>query len=134
MTLEVVAALLCDQGRILLARRHPNASQGGYWEFPGGKIDPGESPQQALEREIAEELSVSIQVRHYLASSLHHYGDKQVNLHGYLCHWQPQPIQLTGSHDQYQWLRPEQIDRTTLAPADLPLLDALLQKHRNASL
>ncbi|WP_298442356.1 (deoxy)nucleoside triphosphate pyrophosphohydrolase [uncultured Ferrimonas sp.] len=133
MIIDVVAALMVHKQQVFIAQRHSKGSQGGLWEFPGGKIDAGETPQQALQRELQEELSIRASVRDYLASSRHDYGDKVIHLHGYLCHWHGDPIRLTGSHHQYRWLPAQQIDRQFLAPADLPLLDALLQQqeHRN---
>ncbi|MBY5993516.1 (deoxy)nucleoside triphosphate pyrophosphohydrolase [Ferrimonas balearica] len=126
--IDVVAALLMHQGQVMIARRHPNGSQGGWWEFPGGKVEADEAHATALVREIEEELRVRIEVGAYLTSHTHDYGDKRVRLHGYLCHWRPQTIELTGSHDALRWCPPQAVDRSTLAPADLPLLDALLTR------
>ncbi|BDY03508.1 (deoxy)nucleoside triphosphate pyrophosphohydrolase [Ferrimonas sp. YFM] len=130
--LEVACALIVHQDKLLLCRRHPDGSQGGLWEFPGGKCEPGESLEQALARELKEELCIEQQVGHHLGTSEHHYGSKGVRLHGYYCQWRPQPIQLTGSHDRYLWVEPDKVDLTTLAPADLPLLQALI--HEQGSL
>ncbi len=132
MIIEVVAGLILrGDGRVLIARRHPDGAEGGWWEFPGGKIEPGESPQQALARELGEELSLRLEVGAYLASSEHRYplaggGEKAVRLHGYLCPWQGQPLRLTGSHDRVKWLAPRAIRTLPLAPADHPLLEALI--------
>ncbi|SHI23158.1 (deoxy)nucleoside triphosphate pyrophosphohydrolase [Ferrimonas marina] len=133
MILDVVAALLVADDKVLVARRHPESSQGGLWEFPGGKVEPGESHQAALVREIQEELSVTLSVGPFLATSEHRYPGKTVRLHGYLCHWQPQPIVLTGSHDALAWHTPEQVELASLAPADWPLL-AALQRYIDARL
>ncbi|WP_028114224.1 (deoxy)nucleoside triphosphate pyrophosphohydrolase [Ferrimonas kyonanensis] len=124
--LDVACALIFDGHKLLLTRRHPDSSQGGLWEFPGGKQEPGETLQQALARELMEELTITLTVGPSLGCNEHHYGSKGVRLHGFLCPWQPQPIRLTGSHDQWQWLAPEDVDTTTLAAADLPLLQALI--------
>ncbi|QIZ75488.1 (deoxy)nucleoside triphosphate pyrophosphohydrolase [Ferrimonas lipolytica] len=126
MILNVVAAVMIADGKIFVAQRHRSHSQGGLWEFPGGKVEPGETAEIALERELQEELSINVTVTEYLATSVHQYPDKTVKLHGYLCQWHGDQIELTGSHEQYRWLAPQQVDRTTLAPADLPLLDALI--------
>ncbi|WP_028117716.1 (deoxy)nucleoside triphosphate pyrophosphohydrolase [Ferrimonas senticii] len=131
MIVDVVAAVISHQNQLFIAKRHPDSYLGGFWEFPGGKIEAGESPQQALKREIEEELSITVTVGHYLASSEHDYGDKIVRLHGYLCHWHGDRIALTGSHSEFAWIDANHIDRRTLAPADLPLLDALLVKMAN---
>ncbi|GAA5192282.1 (deoxy)nucleoside triphosphate pyrophosphohydrolase [Ferrimonas gelatinilytica] len=139
MIINVVAALILrNDGRVLIARRHPDAAQGGWWEFPGGKIEPTESPEAALARELEEELSVQLRVGPYLASSEHRYpltggGEKCIRLHGYLCPWEAQPINLTGSHDRYCWRAPETIRMDTLAPADHPLLTALIARLQSPS-
>ncbi|WP_246814513.1 (deoxy)nucleoside triphosphate pyrophosphohydrolase [Ferrimonas balearica] len=124
--IEVVAALLMHQDQLLIARRHPDRDQSGWWEFPGGKIEQGESHQHALERELQEELGIEVSVQAHIATHTHDYGDKVVRLHGYRCHWTPQSITLTDSHDAIQWCQPEQVAMDGLAPADRPLLQALL--------
>ncbi|WP_169308459.1 (deoxy)nucleoside triphosphate pyrophosphohydrolase [Ferrimonas aestuarii] len=129
--IDVCCGLIIDGDQILLARRHPEGSQGGLWEFAGGKQEPGESLAQALARELKEELCIDLSVGDYLGYSDHHYGDKSVRLHGFICPWLPQKIVLTGSHDRYQWQAITQVDTTTLAPADIPLLHRL-QSQRMA--
>ncbi|TKB48710.1 (deoxy)nucleoside triphosphate pyrophosphohydrolase [Ferrimonas sediminicola] len=127
--LEVACALIVDGDKLLLCRRHPNGSQGGLWEFPGGKCEPGETLPQALARELKEELCLDLEIGHHLGTSEHHYGNKGVRLHGYHCRWHPQAITLTGSHDRYLWVEPGDIELQTLAPADLPLLRALIRQQ-----
>ncbi len=124
--IEVVAALLIHEDRLLIARRHPDRDQSGWWEFPGGKVETDESHEAALSRELMEELGVRVTVLERVATHTHDYGDKVVRLHGYRCEWTPQPITLTDSHDAIEWLPANEVRMDSLAPADRPLLEALL--------
>ncbi|MBY5922893.1 (deoxy)nucleoside triphosphate pyrophosphohydrolase [Ferrimonas balearica] len=124
--IEVVAALLIHQDQLLIARRHPERDQSGWWEFPGGKVESNETHEGALSRELFEELGIRVTVLERVATHTHDYGDKVVRLHGYRCQWTPQPITLTDSHDAIEWLAPEAVEMDSLAPADRPLLQALL--------
>ena len=80
-TVHVVAGVIRDEGgRILVARRHDDSHQGGLWEFPGGKVEPGESLQVALARELREELGIEVGNTSPLLAVQHDYGDKRVLL------------------------------------------------------
>ena len=119
---EVAAAVIVDQGRILAARRRTGLELAGYWEFPGGKVEPGETRQQCLIRELLEELGVSCRIGTYLGQSFFDYGTKRVRLHAYLA----RVVEGTFSpvdHDQLLWLPPQQLSSLPWAPADIPLLD-----------
>lgn len=75
-----VAVIINDSAQVLLTRRHEHSHQGGLWEFPGGKLEPGESPGEALRRELLEELALEVQTHEPLLQIEHDYGDKQVLL------------------------------------------------------
>lgn len=75
-----VGVVLDEQGRVLIARRASNAHQGGLWEFPGGKIEQGETVEQALARELNEELALTVELSTPLLAVEHDYGDKKVLL------------------------------------------------------
>ncbi|MEY2668695.1 MAG: hypothetical protein RJA59_1333, partial [Pseudomonadota bacterium] len=81
----VVAAVIRRDGRILVTRRHPHADRGGQWEFPGGKVEPGEDEAAALVREIREELDCEVTVGALLARTTHRYPDLEVELAFYAC-------------------------------------------------
>ena len=121
--LEVVGALIRDsKGRILSCRRPSNDVWGGWWEFPGGKVDVGEKQSQALRREIMEELCIEVNPRIKLASISHDYEDRHVDLHIWDCGvHDPSSIKLL-EHDEVRWLDISELDAVNWLPADVPLI------------
>lgn len=123
----VVAGVIEKQGRYLLAQRFEHASQGGLWEFPGGKVEEGETPQAALERELTEELAIQTTTGRFLADSVFDYGDKVIHLKGYLSHWESGSLVL-HSHQASVWAELTEISHYALCPADYPILEVLVAK------
>ena len=122
--IRVVAGMIVRDGEVLLARRGPAMDLAGHWEFPGGKLEAGEGPEAALVRELEEELDIHVRPLRELARSRVPRGDAVLQLEGWLAELvRGEPI--AREHDALAWTLPIDIDRTTLAPADLPLLDAL---------
>lgn len=125
--LHVMAGVLRDaQGRVLLAQRPPGKHLAGFWEFPGGKLEPGESPQLALVRELHEELGVQIEPQDGtpLIRIPWRYGERGLLLDAWqFTHWQGKPQSLEGQ--ALQWQMPRDVDLAMLAPADRPILQAL---------
>jgi 8-oxo-dGTP diphosphatase len=125
--LHVMAGVLRDaQGRVLLAQRPPGKHLAGMWEFPGGKLEPGESPELALVRELREELAIDVRPQEGapLIRIPWRYGERGLLLDAWLfTHWQGMPQSLEGQ--ALQWRMPWEIDLATLAPADRPILQAL---------
>ena len=119
--IDVVAAVVMRNGKYMIARRAPGKHLAGYWEFPGGKIEEGESPEDSLQREIEEEFGVYAQVGAYLGENVHGYGDKTVRLMAYEA-TVVQDIHQSMDHDQIEWVELNQMDDYPLAPADVPLL------------
>lgn len=125
----MVAALIYRAREILIVRRGPAMSGAGHWEFPGGKVEQGESDIQALKREIMEELSLKIRVEEYFGDNVHQYATKKIHLKFY---WVPMPfeeIALT-EHDALSWVRPADLDIQTLSEGDRPIVDALKNHPR----
>ncbi len=125
-TIEVVAAIIECSGKILLAQRSSGSELSGYWEFPGGKVETGETQSEALRRELREELSIDAQIGDYIASSELALSEKHIVLHA----WQVQAftgeLTLHRCHAQLAWVTPKQAFHYPLAPADIPLLEAYI--------
>lgn len=119
--INVAAAVIVESGRILAARRRPGLHLEGFWEFPGGKIELGETPQQCLMRELCEEFGVSCRIGRYLGQSVYDYGEKRVCLVAYLVQIVDGAL-LPVDHDQILWLSPLDPPSLSWAPADVPLL------------
>jgi 8-oxo-dGTP diphosphatase len=124
-SVRVVAGVLRDaDGMVLLSQRLPGKHMAGYWEFPGGKIAPGESAQQALARELTEELGVSLQRCHPLLHLRHDYADRVVELDVFLVDaYCGEPAGLESQ--ALKWVAAGELDALGLLPADRPIVDAL---------
>lgn len=122
---RVTAAIIEKDGKFLIARRKagPLAQ---LWEFPGGKIEEGESPEECLKREILEEFGVEIGVERYLTTSQYTYPHISIQLMGFLALYQHGEFKLTD-HDAILWVTPEEMREYDFAPADVPLYEYLLQ-------
>jgi 8-oxo-dGTP diphosphatase len=126
----VAAALLDDDGRILLQQRAPGRAMAGLWEFPGGKVEDGELPEAALARELAEELGIGVAAEDVVPACFASapVGGRHMILLLYLCRrWRGEPAALDAS--ALVWLRPAEMRPGEMPPADaplIPLLDALL--------
>ena len=125
--LTVVVGLLIDEaGRVLVTRRAPDAHQGGLWEFPGGKVEAGESVDTALARELAEELGVSVEASARFMTLEHDYADKQVLLDVYrVTRWQGEPRGLEGQ--PLAWQSPAELSSWPFPAANAPILAGLLE-------
>lgn len=122
-TLDVVAAIIERDGLILLAQRDDSRDQAGLWEFPGGKVEAGESQPQALARELAEELGIVAEIGEYVASQRWAHGGRLIRLHA----WRVPQFRgdlRTTCHQALAWVTPEAAAGYALPPADLPLLAA----------
>ena len=113
-------------GAILITRRPPGSHLAGFWEFPGGKPDPGEALDQALRREIAEELGVEAQVGDKIETIDWEYADKRVRLHFFRCTVTGEPRPLEGQ--EMEWVFPEDLPRYEFPAADAALLTHLKPK------
>lgn len=120
--IDVAAAIILGDDKVFAARRKPGIHLAGYWEFPGGKIENGETPEQCLFRELQEELCVTTEVGDYIGESLYDYGTKVVRLIGYHVKHIDGKFEL-NDHDELRWLAVEELDSVEWAPADIPLVD-----------
>jgi mutator protein MutT len=121
--IEVAAALIFRDGKLLITQRHADAHLGGLWEFPGGKREPGETFGQCLKRELREELGCEVEVLELVESLTHAYPEKTVHLRFHRCRWlahEPQPLDCAA----VRWVTREQ-----LATFNFPAADAQLLEH-----
>jgi len=121
----VVAAVIRRGDRILVTRRHDHADRGGQWEFPGGKVEPGEGEPDALRREILEELGCEVAVGALLARTTHRYPDLEVELAFFACELAPggEPRLLGAA--AMEWAEPERLEAYDFCEADRPVLPVL---------
>jgi 8-oxo-dGTP diphosphatase len=128
--LFVVAAALTNQvGEILLQRRPDGKQMAGLWEFPGGKVDAGESPESALIRELEEELGITVEARDLVPITFASEPLEHRNLLLLLyrcCRWQGDPAPLESP--ELRWLLPADMHELPMPPADLPLVHALARQ------
>lgn len=127
LVLVSAAALVDPDGRILLARRPEGAFLGGLWEFPGGKVEDGESPEAALVRELREELGIDTwrSCLAPLAFASHEYEDFHLLMPLFVCRtWNGNPT-CGRAHSELKWVRPRDLRSYPMPPADKPLLPLL---------
>ncbi|MGX7031368.1 (deoxy)nucleoside triphosphate pyrophosphohydrolase [Vagococcus zengguangii] len=126
--INVVGAILMNEGKILCAQRSEHMSLSLMWEFPGGKIEPGETPQAALKRELNEELLIDVNVAEDIfETTTYEYDFGVVTLTTFICHLISGTPQLT-EHAAIKWLYPNELQTLTWAPADIPAVEKLSTK------
>ncbi|WP_055667493.1 (deoxy)nucleoside triphosphate pyrophosphohydrolase [Desnuesiella massiliensis] len=126
--IDVVAAIIENgSGEILIARRKQEKQLGGFWEFPGGKVDKGEKPEESLVRELKEEMDVLIEVKEFFGENIHQYDRGIIKLIAFKCKIMSGTIKLVD-HDNCVWVRREQLDSYNFAPADVPFVERLKEK------
>lgn len=122
--LRVVAGVIRRGDRILATRRGPSMNHAGFWEFPDGKVEPGESDSNALTRELREELAIEVHLGEPIATATHPYPNASVTLVGLSATLDGDSPTLS-EHDELRWLTVDELDTVPWAPADLPLVDAI---------
>ena len=127
--IAVTAGVIERDGQVLIARRGPGDPLAGKWEFPGGKIEPGETPEQCLVRELCEELGIETRVGERVAVSVHDYGRGAIELHAYrvrILAGEPEPHE----HEALAWAPLAELERYDFAAADLPIVQRLIAMRR----
>lgn len=124
-TIRVVAAVIEDDGRYLVTQRRPTAVLPGLWEFPGGRVEAGETDQGALRREIHERLDADVEVVEMISFVSHPYEQYTVDLYLYTCVLKSAGVTPRGVQ-AYRWLTSAEMDGYTFTPADQASMNKLL--------
>jgi len=122
--IKVTAAILVKDNKIIIAKRGPNDRLANKWEFPGGKIEINETPEQCLKREMKEEFDIDVSVGEYLGSSIFHYDHMSIELMAYRTYWENGKIDLKD-HDDFKWVSLKQLAGFDFAPADMVFVKKL---------
>lgn len=123
-TIEVVAAIINDGERIFCAQRKDQGELAKKWEFPGGKIEPHETKEETIVREIKEELKTDIEVMDYLMTVQHEYNTFNLIMHAYRCKVIKGNLELT-EHLDSAWLTVDEMKNYDFAAADIPIIEML---------
>lgn len=129
---EVVAALIWDGNRFMICQRPAGKARPLLWEFVGGKVEPGETKEQALIRECQEELGITVRPSGVFCEVTHDYPDLTVHLtllHAVISSGTPQKLE----HNDIRWITPEEIPQYEFCPADVELLEKIIQYNESVS-
>lgn len=124
--IDVAIAIVCHEGQVLICLRKHNDHLGNFWEFPGGKVEAGETSQQCVVRELREEIQVEAEVIAPLPVIEHDYSDRSVRLHPFLCAYtsgDPTPI----SCQEVRWVPPQRLGEYKFPPANDGLIEVVKQ-------
>ena len=122
--LKVTAGVLGRDGKFLIAKRKKDDVLGGLWEFPGGKIEEGETAEECLAREIKEELEITVEVGELITSNKHKYPHGYFELIAYRVKYISGEIVL-NDHDDFKWVTIDEMDNFEFPPADIPIIKKL---------
>lgn len=126
---KVTAALLLNNNQILIAKRRQGTKMPGKWEFPGGKIEDNETPEECLCREIQEEFQIDVTVEDYYCDSVYEYPHGTVQLLAYWVIWNNGDLTPT-EHEETKWVTISELDNFDFAPADIPIVQKLKEEYR----
>ncbi len=128
--IRVTAAIIVENKKILITQRHKDDAMGGKWEFPGGKIEPGETPEVCLKRELQEELGILADVHELYAVSKHSYSWFNIELLTYRATIKTGPIQL-NAHQAYRWIPVRELPQFDFPEADKPIIEKLMKNCKD---
>lgn len=127
---KVTAAIILKRNNVLLSRRKKGQTLEGYWEFPGGKIEENETPQECLERELYEELGVRATAGKVIAESIYEYDHGVIKLLGIETRVKKENFTLSV-HDKVEWVQITNLMNYKLAPADIDIAKVIIEKYAN---
>ena len=128
-SIEVVAAIICKEDKIFATRRGYGEWK-DWWEFPGGRVETGEMPKDALKREIREELSTEISVDDFLCTVEYDYPKFHITMHCYVCSLLTEALHL-NEHEAARWLKNNELDSVKWLPADVKVIERLKEEKWN---
>lgn len=123
---EVTAAIIEKNNKILIAKRARGHQLEGMWEFPGGKIEEGETPEQCLRRELVEEFNITTEIGTFYAESLYEYETGAIKLLAYKTKWIDGDFKLTV-HSDIKWVDVDELGKFEFAPADISIVERILE-------
>ena len=123
---DVAAGLIMCEGLLLIAQRKHGKSLEYKWEFPGGKLEKGETLEECLKREMMEEMGLEIFIDKHFVDSSYDYDFGTIILHSFWATCKSKDIPLVLEHEQYKWINPKDLPKYDFAPADKPIIEAIL--------
>ena len=126
--IQVTAAIIVNTDRVFIARRKPGIKHAGRWEFPGGKIETGETPEQCLARELKEEFNIIVKAVDFFIDTVYQYNRGPVHILAYYTQWLAGKM-ILRDHDHFKWVKPEALLGEDLLPADVPIARKLMQAN-----
>lgn len=126
---DVTAAIFINSNKVFIARRAPGQKMAGGWEFPGGKVEANETPEQCLERELFEELGIVVKTKEFFCESIYAYPHGEIRLLAYVVERVSGRLRLCV-HDEYQWVELASLLEYPLLPADIPIAQKIIEKWK----
>ena len=122
--IKVTAAILFKNNKLLIAQRKTEDRLSNKWEFPGGKVENDETPEECLKREMKEEFGIDVSVGEFISESLYHYDHISISLLAYRTFWNNGELKIKA-HQNIEWVTISQIGQFEFAPADIPFVEKL---------
>lgn len=127
--IDVTAAIIERDGKFLIAKRKKGTHQENKWEFPGGKVEPNESKEDCLKRELKEELGIETEIREFIGDNIFDYGEKVIRLLGFRAKYLSGEFRL-NAHNEIKWVTIEELNQFDFVDADIPLINKIKKIHK----